>query len=135
MTAFQVSMAAAGWRPGDAFPTGGELAAASGAAFITVVLCQVANVFACRSSSHWPGSLGWTSNRLLIPAAAIGLAISLAALLVGPIAHQLDQAAPPAWGWTIAVASMPLLLAVDAVDKRHRRVRRDGRSHAVRSRR
>ena len=38
MVAFLVSLGAAGWSPGEGFPTGPALMAASGAAFITVVL-------------------------------------------------------------------------------------------------
>lgn len=87
---------------------------------MTVVLAQMANVFACRSSSRWPGALGWTSNRLLIPAAGVGLTFSLLVLLVGPLARQLEHANPPAIGWAVAVVSMGLLLLVDALDKRHR---------------
>ena len=58
MTAFLVSLAAAGWTPGDSFPTGNALAAASGAAFMAVVFAQAGNAFACRSTSRWPGALG-----------------------------------------------------------------------------
>lgn len=123
LAAFMVSLLALGWRPGNPFPTGHELAAASGAAFITVVFAQTANVFACRSSSRWPGALGWFTNRLLVPAALIGLAFSLMELWVPPIARLLGQWNPPMWGWVVALASMPILLAVDALDK-HRRSRR-----------
>ncbi|MDP7707350.1 cation-transporting P-type ATPase [Mycobacterium sp. TY815] len=121
LAAFVVSLWALGWRPGNAFPAGHELAAASGATFITVVLAQTANVFACRSSSRWPGALGWFTNRLLVPAALTGLAISLVELWVPPIARLLGQWNPPLWGWVVALASMPVLLAVDALDKRLRR--------------
>ncbi|WP_205873686.1 cation-translocating P-type ATPase [Mycobacterium camsae] len=120
LTAFIVCLMALGWRPGNSFPTGHALAAASGAAFITVVLAQTANVFACRSSSRWPGSLGWFTNRLLVPAALTGLAISLLELWVPPVARLLGQWNPPLWGWAVALASMPVLLAVDALDKRLR---------------
>jgi magnesium-transporting ATPase (P-type) len=121
MVAFLVSLAVVGWRPGGSFPTGHDLMAASGAAFLTVVLAQTANAFACRSSSVAPWTLGWTTNRLLIPAAAVGLAFSLTVLLVGPFARVLDQAPPPAVGVLVAVLSAPALLAVDALDKRIRR--------------
>ena len=77
---------------------GATLAAASGAAFMAVVLAQAANAFACRSSTRWPGDLGWTTNRLLRPAVAIGLAFSLVVLLVPPIAHELGQATPRSSG-------------------------------------
>ena len=124
MAAFVACFVAAGWRPGDPFPTGATLAAASGAAFMAVVLAQAANAFACRSSTRWPGDLGWTTNRLLPPAIAIGLAFSLVVLLVPPIAHELGQANPPIVGWLMAFAAPGGLLAVDAIDKRRGRERR-----------
>jgi hypothetical protein len=36
-----------------------------------IVIAHTANAFACRSSTRWPGALGWTTNRLLIPGASI----------------------------------------------------------------
>jgi magnesium-transporting ATPase (P-type) len=121
MVAFFLSFVAAGWRPGDSFPGGHAALAASGAAFITVVFAQTANAFACRSSTRWPGALGWTTNRLLIVGVSTGLAFSFALLFVPPVADQLDQAAPPLVGWVVAIASAGVLLAVDAIDK-HRRM-------------
>jgi magnesium-transporting ATPase (P-type) len=126
MAAFVVSFVAAGWRPGDSFPGGHVLAAASGAAFMTVVVCQVANAFACRSSSRWPGALGWTTNRLLIPAISVGVAFSLVVLLVAPVADELGHASPPLVGWLVAVVAAGAVLAVDALDKRRRRARSPG---------
>jgi magnesium-transporting ATPase (P-type) len=124
MTAFVVSLVVSGWSPGSAFPTGEALRAASGAAFMTVVFAQTANAFACRSSTVWPGRLGWLTNRLLIPAASAELLFSFAMLLVTPIALVLGHASPPLAGWLIALASAPLVLAVDALDKRIRSTRR-----------
>lgn len=128
MTGFVVSMLALGWRPGDAYPTGADLRSASGAAFMTVVIAQTANAFACRSSSRRPGQLGWTTNRLLIPAASLELVFSLVVLLVAPVALVLGHAAPPAAGWVVALASGPVVLAVDALDKAVRG-RRPPRAH------
>jgi magnesium-transporting ATPase (P-type) len=99
-----------------------QLAAASGAAFITVVFAQAANAFACRSSTHWPGSLGWGSNRLLLGAVAVGIVFSLLTLWIPLIAELLGQASPPAAGWLVAFAAIPTLLGIDALEKRmHRR--------------
>jgi hypothetical protein len=120
MVAFLVSLRAVGWLPGQAFPVGRDLMAASGAAFMTVVIAQTANAFACRSSTRWPGDLGWTTNRLLLPAASAGLAFSLVVLLVTPVALALGHASPPAAGWVVALSSAPIVLAVDALDKRIR---------------
>jgi magnesium-transporting ATPase (P-type) len=117
MTAFVVSLLAVGWRPGLDFPGGADLAAASGAAFITVVVAQSANAFACRSSTRWPGALGWGSNRLLPPAVLAGAVFSLLVLLVPPLADLLGQQNPPAAGWVVALSAAPVVLGVDALDK------------------
>ena len=121
MAAFLVSLAAAGWTPGDSFPTGNALAAASGAAFMAVVFAQAGNAFACRSTTRWPGALGWTSNRLLVPAVSVGVLFAFTVLLVDPIARELEHAVPPLAGWLVALASPIVLLGVDAGDKRWRR--------------
>lgn len=131
LTAFVLSLATFGWTPGAAFPTGAELAAASGAAFITVVFAQAANAFACRSSTHWPGSLGWGTNRLLLGAVSAGIAFSLLTLWLPPLADLLGQASPPPAGWIVAFASIPILFVVDALEKRlHRSWMPRARSHA-----
>ncbi len=128
LAAFVVSLLAAGWRPGDAFPIGTVLAAASGATFMTVVLAQAANAFACRSARRTPWALGWLGNRLLPPAVAAGTAFSLLVLLVPPIAQALGHRTPSAAGWLVAVLAMAAVLGVDALDKtvRVRRARGSG---------
>lgn len=127
MVAFLASFFAAGWRPSSRSRGGGIAAGASGAAFMTEVLAQTADAFACRSFTHWPGALGWTINRLLLPAAPIELAFSLVVLFVAPIADEPGHAAAPLAGWTVAVASAAAVLGVDAIDKRQRA--RDTTSH------
>jgi calcium-translocating P-type ATPase len=126
MVAFVVSLVAAGWSPGEPFPSGEALRAASGAAFMTVIFAQKANAFACRSSTVWPGRLGWTTNRLLIPAASTELVFSFVVLLVTPIALVLGHASPPPAGWAVALLSAPLVLAVDWLYKRVRPGRQAG---------
>lgn len=66
-------------------------------------------------------ALGWTTNRLLIPAASAELVFSFVVLFVGPIADELGHASPPLAGWMVALASAGGVLAVDAVDKARRR--------------
>ena len=51
MTAYTAVLLGAGWTPGAELPASDVLMAASGAAFTTVVLAQLANAFACRSAS------------------------------------------------------------------------------------
>jgi magnesium-transporting ATPase (P-type) len=121
LAAFVTTFVASGWSPGEDFPTGTTLLAASGAAFMAVVLGQMANAFACRSATRTPWALGWTSNRLLIPAVLAGLAFALVTVLVPPIASLLTQG-PPTWvGWSVALAAIPVMLATDAAYKAVRR--------------
>jgi len=117
MGAFFATYAVAGWRPGDDFPAGQVALMASGAAFATVIVGQTANAFACRSSTRWPGSLGWTTNRLLILAVIADLAIAAAMLGVPILANALGQAVPGAVGWAISLATVPVVLGLDAAYK------------------
>lgn len=117
MVAFLATYLAAGWRPGEDFPGGPIALAASGAAFLAVVLAQKANAFACRSATRWPGALGWTTNRLLIPAGIIELIFALVTVFWVPVAALLGQAPPTPVGWTIALLGIPVLRALDAATK------------------
>jgi magnesium-transporting ATPase (P-type) len=125
MIAFFASFLAAGWRPGQPFPSGELLLQASGAAFATVVIAQTANAWACRSTTRWPGSLGWVSNKLLVWGASIELAIAGLFLFVPALASLLEQALPSAAGWGVALAAAPVMLGVDAAFKAVRRRPRD----------
>jgi magnesium-transporting ATPase (P-type) len=117
---FVGSFLASGWRPGDGFPDGHVLAVASGAAFMAVVLCQMANAFACRSSSRPAWRLRWTANRLLFPAVAVAAAVSVGTVWFAPVARALDQATPSAVGWLLAAVGPFIVLAVDGLSKIHR---------------
>lgn len=121
MVAFLASMVAMGWRPGTAFPAGSAFLTASGAAFSAVVIGQMANAFACRSASRWPGALGWTTNRFLIYAVAAELALLLGFLYFGPLARILGHAPPTAAGAVVATLAFPAVIIADLVYKRTRR--------------
>jgi magnesium-transporting ATPase (P-type) len=122
MAAFFAVFLAAGWRPGEEFPDS-LMAGASGAAFATVVIAQTANAFACRSTTRPVWRLAPLTNRLLIGAATIELVIAAVLLFAPPIAEVLGHESPPATGWAIALASIPLLLAADAAHKSVRKRR------------
>ncbi len=126
MGAFVAVMLAAGWRPGEGFPGGEVLLRASGAAFTAVVLGQLANAFACRSTTVWPGALGWSTNRGLLAAVAIEAMLLVAFLLVGPLADLLGHAPPALPGLAVAALAAPAVLAADALQKRRRRRARGG---------
>ncbi len=115
--AFVVSMAAAGWRPGQDFPTGPVLAAASGATFITVVLAQAVNVYASRSPERPAWQIDPRTNPFLLVAVVVGLGFALTLLAVPTLADLLDQRWPSTAGWAMAVAVMPVMVGVDAAGK------------------
>jgi magnesium-transporting ATPase (P-type) len=117
MAAFFAVFLAAGWRPGETFPTS-VIPAASGAAFATVVLAQTANAFACRSTVRPVWKMHFLGNRLLIMGAGTGLLIGGLFLFLPSIADLLGHENPTWPGWLIALASIPLLVMVDAIHKR-----------------
>ncbi|NKW64929.1 cation-transporting P-type ATPase, partial [Rhodococcus hoagii] len=85
-----------------------------------VVLGQIANAFACRSATRPVWQLGWFGNRMLVWAVVAEFVILIGLLTIGPVAAVLGQSPPSTAGWTIAVAGMPVLLAVDYWSKRIR---------------
>ena len=117
LAAFLAVFVASGWRPGAAFPDGATLLAASGAAFTAVVLGQVANVFACRSTVQPQWAIGWTTNRLLLGAVVAELAMLAGFLYLPPIADLLGQAPPSLVGFAVALLAIPAVLAADAIQK------------------
>jgi magnesium-transporting ATPase (P-type) len=123
MAAFFASLSAFGWRPGAPFPSGTVLAAASGAAFVVVVLAQTANAFACRSATLPAWRIGWLTNRMLVLGASIELVLAGAFLLWPVLGEPLDHRPPPGAGWALAVLSMPAVLVIDASFKRFARGR------------
>jgi magnesium-transporting ATPase (P-type) len=118
MIAFIVALVIGGWRLGDEFPTGPVLYAASGAAFLSVVVGQAANAFACRSVRRPAWELGWFSNRFLLTAIAIGVGFALSLFIIPAAAELLEQQWPPAGAWIVVLASAPAVILVDAVWKR-----------------
>jgi magnesium-transporting ATPase (P-type) len=121
MFAFVVALIAAGWVIGGEFPTDQAVAAASGAAFASVVVGQSANGFACRSDTKPPWELGWGTNRLLLFGVALAAAFLCLALTVPAFAGLLGQVAPPAVVWPAILLSAPAVLVVDTARKRRQR--------------
>jgi len=121
MAAFVTALSAAGWRPGLPFLAGDALLSASGAAFTAVVAGQLANAFACRSASLWPGRLGWFSNRFLVLAVLGEVAMLASFLYFRPLASLLGQGPPNRTGFLMALLAAPTVLVADAIHKRYRK--------------
>jgi magnesium-transporting ATPase (P-type) len=118
MIAFLTVFWSAGWRPGLPFPGGATLLVASGAAFAAVVAGQMANAFACRSATIWPGKLGWFTNRYLNIAILCELGMLVGFLYIAPLAGILRQAPPSKTGYIAAALAVPAVLSADAIQKR-----------------
>jgi magnesium-transporting ATPase (P-type) len=121
MTAFVVALLISGWSLGATFPTGPALSAASGAAFLSVIVGQAANAFACRSTRRPAWALGWFSNRFLVIAVAVGVSFGMAMIAIPAAADLLGQQWPPAAAWIVILASAPAVVLVDWAWKRVRR--------------
>jgi len=121
MASFVAVFWSSGWRPGTPFPEGDVLLAASGAAFTAVVLGQVANAFACRSTTRPFWELRVRANLLVVWAVLAELAMLVGFLYFEPLADLLGQA-PPTWaGLGVAVLAIPAILGADSASKLRRR--------------
>lgn len=118
LAAFVVTFLAAGWLPGEPFPGGAVLAAASGAAFTAVVFGQEANAFACRSTIQPIWRMQLRGNRLLLAAVLAELVMLAGFLYIPPIADLLGQAGPTLAGLLTALLAIPAVLAADTFYKR-----------------
>jgi magnesium-transporting ATPase (P-type) len=117
MAAFFATYVGAGWRPGHSLPAGILLPFASGAAFLALGIAQTANAFACRSTTRWPGALGWTSNHLLLQATVVQMSLLAAFLLVPSLAQVLGHSPPQGWGFVVALFAFPAVLLADGAQK------------------
>ncbi|MGH8869876.1 MAG: cation-translocating P-type ATPase [Actinomycetes bacterium] len=116
MAAFTAVLVAGGWAWGTD-PGPALLASASGAAFTAVVLGQLANTFACRSSVRWAGAVPLRTNPLVLVAVAFELVMLAAFLGIPVVADLLGGSPPSALGWAVAALAIPVVLAADALHK------------------
>ncbi|RSM57587.1 haloacid dehalogenase [Amycolatopsis sp. WAC 01376] len=123
MSAFLIVLLAGGWWFGETADTG-LLAVASGTAFSAIVLGQLANAFACRSESRWVGRIGLGGNPLLWFAILFELAMLAVFLLMPPLPELLGGTVPGPLGWTLAIATVPVVLLADTLHKVARARRR-----------
>jgi magnesium-transporting ATPase (P-type) len=124
---FAVVLSLGGWSWGQT-PAPALLATASGSAFAVIAVCQMANAFACRSSTVPVWRVPLRSNPLLIAAVAAEVVLLVTFVGVPWLADLLGGSWPSATGWTFALVGAGLLLLSDSVHKalRRRRLSRAG---------
>ncbi len=123
MTAFVVVLSVGGWTYGET-PSTALLATASGTTFAAIVLAQLANAFAVRSTVLPAWQLDPRSNPLLVGAVGVEVVLLLAFLTVPPLPRLLGGTWPSPLGWVLALLAVPAVVGVDAVAKQLRRRRR-----------
>jgi magnesium-transporting ATPase (P-type) len=123
--AFALVLLAGGWRWGST-PSDHLLFVASGSAFATIAVCQMANAFACRSSVQPVWEMSLLGNKLVLAAVAAELVLLVLFLGVPGLAHLLGGGWPSPLGWlAAAVAGVALVLVDGAAKHARRRSQRD----------
>jgi magnesium-transporting ATPase (P-type) len=115
MAAFTVVLVQGGWRWGEV-PEAGLAALASGTAFAVIALGQMANAFACRSTTRPVWTMAPHTNPLVLWAVLAELGL-LVLFLAPPAATLLGGSWPDALGWAMALAGAALLILVDGLAK------------------
>ncbi|MFE7846328.1 cation-translocating P-type ATPase [Microbacterium sp. NPDC057407] len=116
LAAFLTVLAASGWRWGAAV-TPEVLATASGTAFAAIALGQIANAFACRSTTRPVWRLRLSDNPLVLYAVGAQALLLIAFLGIEPVAELLGGTWPSPLGWLVAGAAVPAVILVDAIWK------------------
>lgn len=114
--AFTLVLVTGGWTWGTD-PDASLLAVASGTAFAAIAVSQMANAFACRSTTLPVWRLHLLTNRLLIGAVVTEVALLAAFLAIPRLAHLLGGAWPEPTGWALAGGAAVVLVLVDGLVK------------------
>jgi magnesium-transporting ATPase (P-type) len=120
MAAFTFVLGRHGWSWGET-PSTTVLALASGTAFAAIAIAQMANAFACRSTTRPVWRMDLLGNRLVVLAVAAELALLMLFLGVPVLAELLGGSWPPVSGWLAACVAGVALVGVDGAAKARRR--------------
>jgi magnesium-transporting ATPase (P-type) len=115
--AFTVVLVVGGWRFGDDV-SGGLHQTASGTAFAAIALGQMANAFACRSTTRPVWRLGPWGNPLVVAAVAAEGVLLVAVVGLPWLADLLGGSWPTPVGWAGAAAAGVAVLVVHGAHKR-----------------
>jgi len=113
---FTAVLLAGGWGWGASVPPP-LLAAASGTAFATIAVAQMANAFVCRSESVPVWRLQLLANRPLLAAVGMELLLLIAFLGLPPVSSLLGGTWPPVSAWVFPLLTAALLVLADAAFK------------------
>ena len=123
LSGFAAVLVAGGWSWGHTAAPG-LLAAASGTAFATIAVAQMANALVCRSETVPVWRLRFAGNRALLAAVAAELVLLIAFLGIPLVSGLLGGDWPPPAAWVFPLLAALLLVLADAALKRVRSIRR-----------
>jgi magnesium-transporting ATPase (P-type) len=108
-----------GWQPGAGLPPRGTpaLATLSAMVFASIVMMQMANAFACRSTTASVFTIGPFTNRLLNGAVVVEAAALLAFIYVPPIYRALGGRPLTAAQWVPVLVTPWILLGAEEARK------------------
>lgn len=108
-----VTLYLGGWRLGMPLADTAPLYfQATAAVYATLVLCQVANAFSCRSERKSIFKIGWLSNPWLIFAEFISFVLLWLMMDFGPINRAFHTLNPPLISWLLIVVSFFIFLII-----------------------
>jgi magnesium-transporting ATPase (P-type) len=123
ITAFVAVLTSLGWQPTAGAPAASDLAVASGAAFVAIVIGQSATALACRSWSRPGWRVSLRTNPFLISAVCVSFVVVALLVYVPGLARLLGHAPPTPLGFATAALAFPAVLLADAMHKRWTRAR------------
>jgi magnesium-transporting ATPase (P-type) len=116
MATFTAVLMSGGWQWGET-PGRSLLAVASGSAFAAIAVGQMANAFACRSTTTPVWRLHPWGNRLVVAAVAAEVVLLLAFLGITPLADLLGGSWPSTAGWIGASLTGLAVIVADGLQK------------------
>jgi sodium/potassium-transporting ATPase subunit alpha len=113
LTIYIVTLYLGGWHWGQPLAENSILYfKATAAAYATLVLCQAANVFSCRSERESIFKIGIFSNKWLIYAEIISAILLWMMMDFAPINHAFHTSNPPTTSWLMIFASFFIFLII-----------------------
>ncbi|MBU2595798.1 cation-transporting P-type ATPase, partial [Patescibacteria group bacterium] len=110
---FVITLYLGGWRLGQTFFEDSSLYfQATAAVYATLVICQVANAFSCRSERESVFKIGWFSNPWLIFAEFISFILLWLMMDFGPINRAFHTSNPPLISWILILVSFFIFLMI-----------------------
>lgn len=117
---FLVTLYSGGWHWGEGLSTNSRLYfSATAAVYSTLVLCQVANAFSCRSRRESIFKIGLFSNIWLIYAEIISGIMLALIIFFPPLQRAFRIAPPPAFVWLLIFGSFFIFLLIFELRKKY----------------